>query len=195
REDLATALVASGEYGQGESELVRLIAKQPEGAEPRRDLLHLRGLCLIALARPLDARQVYRTLTEHEAGNNDLDAWVGLGRSAFLVGDMRSLRRAGERARAIDPSRPDGAVLLALHARESADAEQALAALDQFEGPGTADLHTLRALILADLGRHGDARDAIYAALDHTPGDASAMRLLDRLPEPALETFATAPTE
>ena len=204
REDLVAALIASGRFARAEHELKRLLAAStdaagnpvtPEG--PRRDLLHMHGLCLVALGRPLEARQVYRDLTTGPDGQSDLDAWVGLGRASFLLGDTRTLKRAADRAVAVAPSQPDGAILQTLFHRSKGAPEDALAALDAFEGEPTTDFRTLRALVLADLGRFDDSRSELLAVLDQSPDDASAMRLLDRLPERdlGLDTFATAPTE
>jgi len=202
REDLAAALVAAGRFADADAEIARLLAApvdasgSPQDAPaPRRGLLHLRGMCLIALGRPIEARRVYRTLSEGDRGASDIEAWVGLGRSAFLIGDERTLLHAARRASAVDPARPDGVVLLALHHRSTGDAEAALKAIDTFRGEPSTDLRSMRAMVLAELGRFDESRAELYAVLEHAPGNPAAMRLLDRLPERPLDSFATAPTE
>ncbi|MEM1185803.1 MAG: tetratricopeptide repeat protein [Planctomycetota bacterium] len=202
REDLVAALVAAGRYAEAEREITKLMAvdvasggESTGGPAPRRDLMHLRGLCLIALGRPIEARRIYKDLTDGATGATDLDAWVGLGRASFLVGDTRSLKQAGERAKAIAPEQSEGPVLLALYSRAIGDSEAALQAIDAFDGEQTPDVRTLRALILADLGRYDESREQLFIALEHSPDDRSAMNLLDRLPERELDSFANAPTE
>ncbi len=199
REDLVAAQVAAGRYAEAEAELSRMLAAvENEGgaaaAAARRDLRHLRGMCLIALGRPLEARQVYRDLTAGDSGAGDADAWIGLGRSCFLVGDVRRLGLAADRVRAIAPARAEGPILTALWHRVKGDPEAALVAIERSSGEDAETL-TLRALVLADLGRFEEARGVLYSVLDVAPGDRAAMALLDKLPERDADTFATAPTD
>jgi Flp pilus assembly protein TadD len=78
-EDLATAQIAAGRFADAETNLSGLL-KDPEN-EGRRDLLHMRGECLMALGRPVEAREIYRTLSEDD-GASDPQAWIGRGRAA-----------------------------------------------------------------------------------------------------------------
>jgi tetratricopeptide (TPR) repeat protein len=199
REDLVAAQVAAGRYAEAEAELTRMLAsvQSADGsaaAAERRDLHHLRAMCLIALGRPLEARQVYRDLTAGDAGAGDVEAWIGLGRSCFLVGDVRRLGVAADRVRAIAPARVEGPILTALWHRVQGEPDAALAAIERSSSEDPETL-TLRALVLADLGRFEDARHTLYAVLDVAPGDRAAMALLDKLPERDADTFVIAPTD
>jgi Flp pilus assembly protein TadD len=193
-EDLITAQVAAGRYAEAEAGIRDLLNDPDAGhASAPRDLEHMRAMCLIALGRPMDARQIYRKLTSNADGASDVEAWIGLGRSSFLVGDLRRLGLASERVRTLAPGRPEGRALTALWHRAKGDPGAALGALRgfAFDDP---EVLTLRALILADLGRFEESRQQLYAVLDAVPDDDAAMGLLDRLPE--IEgTYAVAPTD
>ena len=178
-EDLARAQVAVGDYRAAEGNLARLL-KDPERAG-RRDLLHSRARCLTELARPLEARTIYVTLTEGDEGAGDIEAWIGLGELSYLLKDQHRLRASATRVIALAPERPDGYLLRALWHRRQNDNAAALEWLGRAAArdPASAKINTLRGLVLRDMGRYDAARESFMLALHADPTDASLRALLD----------------
>ncbi|MBZ0173549.1 MAG: tetratricopeptide repeat protein, partial [Phycisphaerales bacterium] len=179
-EDQATAQVAAGRYAEAETNLLHLL-RDPEN-EGRRDLLHMRAECLLSLDRPVDAREIYRGLSEHD-GASDAEAWVGLGRTAYTLGDERTLQRAASRIVSVDPTNPDGYVLWAMWHREQRQLTEALGKLDKglMRAGRDAELLAVRAIVLAELGRRDEALTAAESALELDPDNESSRALLDVL--------------
>lgn len=179
-DDLAAAQMAAGRFGEAETNLGHLL-RDPDERE-RGDLLHMRAECLLALGRPVDARELYRDLTAGE-GQSDARAWVGLARAAYQIGDARGCQRAASRVTSIDPTLAEGYVLWAAVHRDRDEPETALEKLDTglMRAGRDADLLAMRSLVLSELGRGGEALTAAQAALDIDPGHATAQRMLNRL--------------
>jgi tetratricopeptide (TPR) repeat protein len=178
--DLASAQMAAGRFGHALTNLDHLLA-DPEN-EGRRDLQHLKAECLLALGRPVDAREIYRELTARE-GASDVRAWAGLARTAFQIKDERTFRRAATRVLSIDPAYGEGYVLHAALQREQGNHAKALQILDTglMRAGRDADLLAMRSLVLSELGRRDEALVAAQAALDLDPANQAGLRMLDRL--------------
>jgi tetratricopeptide (TPR) repeat protein len=178
--DLASAQMAAGRFAEAETNLSHLL-RDPENAG-RRDLLHMKAECLLALNRPVDAREIYRTLSSG-TGESDARAWIGIARTAYQIRDEKTFRRAASRVIAIDPADPEGYMLYAAIQRERSEFAAALQTLDTglMRAGRSADLLAMRALVLTDLDRDGEALVAAQAALDLDPRNTAATRMIDRL--------------
>ncbi|MFT5423793.1 MAG: Flp pilus assembly protein TadD [Phycisphaerales bacterium] len=192
QEDLVSALIAAGKYADADSNLVALISQ--EGFEKRRDLMHMRARCLMELSRPVEARTIYQDLTADNAGAMDADAWIGLGNSAFLIGDERTLRRAASRIISVDSSIPDGYTLMALYHRSVGSPSDALASIEQSLDVESQDAsaHAFRGMLLADLGEQVGSIEAFKIATELDPSNADYQSMLDWA---AMGNYATAPTD
>lgn len=164
-EDLARAQSAAGLSGEAERSLSRLLAVA--GNEGRRDLLHMRGAALLALARPAEARSVYAALVERADGVGDTEAWIGLGRASAIVGDEAKLRRAASRVVALAPDRAEGYLLFAIWQRSRGETGKAAAALGEAMSRlgEDADLLRLQAELLGATGATA-AADAARSRAD-----------------------------
>jgi tetratricopeptide (TPR) repeat protein len=178
--DLAGAQMEAGRFADAETNLSHLL-RDPANTG-RRDLLHMKAECLLALNRPVDAREIYRSLSSGE-GASDARAWTGIARTAYQIRDEKTFRRAASRVISIDPGNPEGYMLYAAIQREKQAFAGALETLDTglMRAGRHADLLAMRSLVLADLDRDDEALVAAHAALELDPGSVAAMRMLDRL--------------
>lgn len=130
-EDLARALIASGRFAEAEYALSRVLGVGDEGGEradgERRDLRHLRARVLLELDRPVEAREEFERLVRGRRGGTDVDAWLGLGGAAVMIGDELLASRAGTRVTELAPDRAEGWVLRAAAMREAGRTAEALA--------------------------------------------------------------------
>ncbi|MFG0285565.1 MAG: tetratricopeptide repeat protein [Phycisphaerales bacterium JB039] len=191
-EDLARAEVATGRFAEAEYNLSQLL--EAEGYGDRRDLMHMQSRCLVALDRPVEARDLLTRLTQGDGGAKDVDAWVQLGHVSYVIKDQARLRTCASRVIALTPNRAEGYTLLALYQRSRGDLEGALASLDkacQFRGDDTSPL-VLKGLVARKLEQFDTARSAFETASAEDPDNASLKALLDTLPG---ETFATVPDD
>lgn len=118
-EDLVRAQIAVSRFGDAESNLARLLRNKDNNS--RRDLKHLRAMCLVQIEKPVEARDIFLELTRDIENANDVDAWIGLGELSFVLRDQARLRAAATRVVALAPDRPDGYILRALHLRRTGD--------------------------------------------------------------------------
>jgi len=178
--DLADAQMEAGRFADAETNLSHLL-RDPNNAG-RPDLLHMQAECLLALNRPVEAREIYRQLSARE-GASDARAWIGIARTAYQIRDEKTFRRAASRVISIDPQNPEGYMLYAAIQRDKEMFGQALETLDTalMRAGRHADLLAMRSLVLADLDRDDEALVAAQAALELDPGSAAAQRMLDRL--------------
>lgn len=161
-EDLVHAQVATGKFADAEYNIVTLL-KVPENKD-RRDLMHIRARCLMELDRAVDARQIYVELTAGDAGQRDLEAWIGLGNTSYVLRDQLRLRQASARVVALAPDRPEGYVLRAWLQLRGTNPQDALGSLDKAIERRGDDVEPLllKALVLKQLGRLDEA-DAVLA--------------------------------
>lgn len=177
-EDLVNAQIGCGRFAEAEYNLGALLAA-PDSKD-RRDLRHLRAQCLLELDRAVEARSILQELTRGSEGENDVEAWIGLGRVAYTIGDDRTLKAAASRLVAIAPTRCEGPMLQALHQRSAGQREAALESLDHAARLAPADrtVLMLRSLVLSELGRSAEAADGLRALLALEPENSAAAQLL-----------------
>mgnify|MGYP003571170235 CR=1 FL=1 len=177
-EDLIRAQVATNNFREAEFNLSTLLSDEENAA--RRDLQHMRAQCLMALDRPVEARKIYYDLTKGQAGQADIEAWVGLGNVSYVLSDGRSLRRAASRVVALAPDRHEGYSLTALWFRSQGDNQSALeSARDAVAAaPRDASVLAFEGMLLMEMGRLGEARESLASATSLEPGNPTFRQLL-----------------
>lgn len=192
-ESLARAQMAAGKFNDADVSLSQLL--KTDGNKARRDLQLMRARCLVELDRAGDARSILINLTADETGQRDVQAWIALGEVAGGLNDDFRLRQAANRLTAMAPDRPEGFVLRALHLRRNNDGPGALSAVNRALSlsPAEGKSWLLKGLILADLGRYAEAREAVTQAAQKSPGDRAIQALAARLN--GEDTLATVPTD
>jgi Flp pilus assembly protein TadD len=175
-EDLIRAQMASGLFREAERGLARL-RRRPESSE-RRDLRHQQATCMIELGRPTEARALFRGLTQEIDGAGDIEAWSGLGETAYLLGDDGDLRRAASRVMSIAPREETGYVLFAMYHLLRNDTDAALKAVEDgvSRAGGHVELLSLRAVAFARAGRNAEA-DATLAQMESGSHNDAAARV------------------
>lgn len=191
-EDLIAALIASGNLPEAERHLARLLREK--GYEDRRDIMHLRGRCLMELDRLAEARQLYLEMTGDLEGASDVDAWLGLARVSLKLNDRQRLNRAIARAIAIAPDRAEPYLLDALARRNQNDLMGALVSIRRANSinPNDPAALTLQGVLELDLNQPQVAARTLSRASSLRPGDASIERLLIAA-RAANGAFASAP--
>jgi tetratricopeptide (TPR) repeat protein len=176
-EDLVSAQLAAGQHADAEYNLQILL--DDDANKERRDLKMMRARCLMAINRPVEARSILQELVGDRAGGRDVRAWSDLGQVAVLLKDRVTLRQAAARVMALAPEKSDGYELNALSLRLQGKNPEALAAIDQAISKNAQNptAMRIRALVLQDLGRTGDAQAALAAAasLDRNPQSGNQM--------------------
>jgi tetratricopeptide (TPR) repeat protein len=176
-EDLIRAQMSVEKYADAEYNLNKLL--KMEANKTRRDLMHMRGRCLVKLDRMLDARDVYIKLTSGSEGTADTEAWIGLGNVSYMLKDNARLKVAAGRVIAMDPSRPDGYTLRALHQRRTADLKGASENLRKaLSIRPDAETLLLLAVVQDELNQPNDARESVRQALAIEPNNTTAQHLL-----------------
>lgn len=179
REDLAIAQVAAGDYVQAEYTTRRLL--RDEAYSNRTDLKQLRARCLVALDRPVEAREILLGLTRDDADINDVGVWVDLGEVALMLGDYHRVRIAAGRIIALDPSRYEGPLLGAMWKHHSGDLQAALKNAQHavsLAGDSSAMPSLISGMILHELGRPDDAESVLYQAMAIDPGNQRIANML-----------------
>ncbi len=176
-EDVAHAQIEEQRFAEAEYTLARLL--KLESHTGRRDLMHLHARCLAVVDRPVDARDVLLELTKGAEGTADVQAWSSLGAVAHTLGDIRNLRIAATRVKAIDPNNATGFLLEAMWRRERGEPELALQSLSEALAREPHHLASLmlKGMVLSDMGRQGDAARTFAAAAHAYPdrADLAAM--------------------
>ncbi len=154
-----------------------LLLKDPEFAS-RRDLRHLKALCLTAGNRLVEARSIYLKLVDEDP--SDPQMWFELGSVALELGDMRRVQNVVSRTIAVWPNRFESFLLRGmLHERENrlddaiADYQRACRLRPAHEEP-----YILLGLALQARGRREEAVEAFRTARMVVPGSARAQELL-----------------
>lgn len=192
QEDLIRAQMLVGQHAAAELNIAAL--RQNKDNAKRRDLMALHAEALMAVNRPVEARSIYQELLADPNMVSDVQAWIGLGNAAYMVNDQRSLRRAASRVVALDPSSFEGYALWALCHRRDGQFERALTSVEQAieRAPADASFHALRAMILADMGRQGEAVLAARQAAQLAPDEPKYQSLQNQL---RTGSYATVPTD
>jgi len=178
QEQLVTAQIATGRYGEAEFVLAQLLDRKEN--EARRDLQHLRARCLIELDRLVEARAVYMDLTDGNAGEADTEGWIGLGEVSYALKDYNHVRRTAQRVVALAPSRPEGYMLQALVQMQQGRLDQALQNANHAIrlSDQASDTIQLRAVVLFRMGKYEDARRTLQVAFEKDPGNRSVTKLM-----------------
>ena len=181
-EDLARAQVSTGNFREAETNLSRLL-KTPERRASRRDLVHMHARCLAQLKRYTEARDSYLSLVESDEGAGDVDAWIGLGNVACILKDPLRHRAAATRIMALAPDREEGYLLRALWHQRRGEPEEAIKWLDEASRHVARPVSalTMKGVILKELGRADEAREALAAALRANPQDRTLAALVESL--------------
>lgn len=176
-ENLIRAQIANGDYADAEVNLARMVGKKQN--KGRRDLMHMRGKCLVQLDRPIEARDLFLELTKDQSGAADVEAWRGLGQVAFTMRDMQRVKLCAARLIAIAPNNPDGWVLRGLMNRRAGDL---LAAKMNFEQAlrlkPEGETYIMLGMVQQDLHLPEQARASYAQALAKDPENTSARQLL-----------------
>ncbi len=179
-EDLARTQIAVERYGEAVTSLSKLLSDK-EVKATRRDLRHMLARCYVEVSRMVEARNEYLALTEGEEGAGDVEAWIGLGNVACVIKDPYRHRNAANRVMALAPGREEGYLLRAIWHRRRGENEEALKWLDLATQRAlqVSSAYTLKGVILTELGRADEAREAYAEALRQNPGDQTIAGLLD----------------
>ncbi|MEQ8770004.1 MAG: tetratricopeptide repeat protein [Phycisphaerales bacterium] len=179
-EDLVRAQIATERFAEADRHLSRLL--RAEENRDRRDLQHMRARCLVALDQPVQARGIYKDLLAAEDGDNDLEAWVGLGNIAYLIDDQRSLRQCASRVVSLAPERAEGYSLWALYHRAADNLPKAItaarAAIDA--DPLDPSLRAFYGVLLTDAGQSEQAIDAFTDAVTLAPNNPGYSMMLEQ---------------
>lgn len=168
-EDLVRAQMACSQFADAEVNLRALLSK--EGYGERRDLKHLQAKCLIAVNRPVEARQLLVELTSDSEGGRDVDAWVDLGNASYILKDKTRLRNVALRLTAMAPTRHEGYMFRGVGQMIDGDLNAAIASFDQASARTTSDGTPLllKGMALQDLGRLDEAKNTYAAAVKIDP--------------------------
>jgi len=177
-EDLVHAQIMSGEFGDAERNIARLLSK-PEN-EDRRDLKILHAQTLSKTGRPVEARSIYQEMLSESDGKSDVDSWIGMANASLMIGDMRTVRKAASRIVAIAPSSHEGYLLYAMYHRQAEDHSSSLASINKALGfsPMDAGLYAFRAMILRDLNHNAEAIESLAHAVKLDPSNARYTQML-----------------
>jgi Flp pilus assembly protein TadD len=188
-EDLIHSQIATSEYAEAQFNISRLIKNDKN--KDRRDLKQLQARCLVNLDKPIEARELLIQLTNDPEGQKDAETWIELGNVSYVLKDQSRLRQSSQRVLAIAPARSEGYLLRALWLRRQGDLPGALASLDKALERSTTDADSmmLRGLVLKELGRRDEAREAFAAILQQDPANEPARNAYESL------RFATASEE
>ena len=177
-EDLVHAQVQAGKWREAERNIAMLLMK-PEN-EDREDLRVLHAETLINTGRAIEARSIYQDMVSQSGGRSDVSAWVGLANASFLVGDLRTVRKAASRVISLAPESHEGFLLYAMYHRAQGDAQSALVSIDTAieKQPYDASMFALRAVVLGDMGHRQEALANIAYAADLEPNNPQYARML-----------------
>jgi tetratricopeptide (TPR) repeat protein len=180
-EDLMRAQLATGQYANAEYNIRILL--QNENYAKRRDLLHMQAKCLMSVDRPVEARTILVGLTTDSEGARDVEAWVDLGNACIALNDTTRLKTVSSRLMAMAPNRYEGylmrAVLLKKEGNLAGALDAANGAVDRCKVDATALI--FKGMLLQDMNRIPEARQAYSLAVAREPNRAAARELLAAL--------------
>ncbi len=162
-EDYARAQYENREYAEAEYALGKVLTKDEN--ETRRDLRLMRAECLMKLDRLVEARTLLSEMSRQAAGASDAAVWIQYGQVSYKMKDFPRVKVAASRVIAIDPRRPEGYLLKALHARATGDLALAEASLvDSIKARATADAWLLLGVVQRDLNKSEAAQRSFQEA-------------------------------
>lgn len=156
------------------------------------------GAVLRELGRHQDAKHAFEQAIRLR--NQYPDAWSNLGLTHLDMGDLAEAERALNHALDLQPGHADALLHLAVVHREKGDFDAALRFCRESStvGPERAEVHDVRAGILAAMRQLDDAAKAYEKALDLNPGSIDSQLNLGLVradldeTEPAREAFTRA---
>lgn len=122
-EDLARAQIGAGRTADALLTIDRLFEASDAGNEDR-ELLRLRGRCLIKGGRLREGRQSMLDLVNLYP--EDVQGWIDFGLVCIQVEDFKRVLRSGQRLVVLEPQRFEGYFLLGQVAQRNRDYESAL---------------------------------------------------------------------
>lgn len=178
-EDLVRAQMACGKFGEAEMNLRRMVeAAERKKDEPRRDLLHQRAQCLMAMNRQIEARDVLLKLTGDTEGSADVTAWLELCEVSAALNDLGRLRAASSRVVSLAPERAEGYLFRAVWSQRTGKTSAALADLNAaLSHAESAEAYALKGMLLKDMGRIDESAVALGRAAALQPENADLQRL------------------
>lgn len=190
-EDLARAQCNAGDFASAEYTLRRLhnIVDDKQGVE------RMMVQCLIALDRPVEARDMLIRRVNSDAGNSDVESWIDLGGVCLRIGDRYRLRQAGSRVTNMAPERPDGYMLTAWWHHLEGRSDEAVRILERaarITGQ-VSDLAILQSLILRENGDSEAADRVLTRARNADPSNVHLARLMEAIEQE--RTLAGVPIE
>lgn len=190
-EDLIHSQMMAGNFSDAERNIA-LLLKKIENAE-RIDLKVLHAKALMNSGRPVEARTLYQELLSTAQGMGDVSLWIGYANAAFIVNDMRNVRKAASRVVALAPDLHDGYLLYAMYHNKAEDYSSSLASIDVAleKSPFNANAHAYRSLILSNLDRRIEAIASISRAVELDSGNPRFNSMLSNLST----GIATVPTQ
>ena len=175
-EDLSRAQLTVGDYAGAEYTLRRLLRDSANASDAERMLAR----CLIALERPVEARDLLIKRVNTDAGNSDVESWIDLGGVCLQLGDRFRQRQAGTRVPALAPNRIDGYAHPAWGHHIEGRHEDALKVLDRAKSitREVSDVAILQSLILRETGESERALAVLSDAQKTDPQNQMLARLM-----------------
>jgi tetratricopeptide (TPR) repeat protein len=175
-ESLARAQFRLGRYGPAAGTLEKLTAAP--AYKDRAWVYLMKGECLSAMERTLEAHEAYYKASELEPGNRA--AWLGLAKTSLTMGDFPRAMGAAREALKLDATDADAAMVLGYVLLRDRQADQALAVLTGAAATHPQDviLKCLLGRAYAASGRGDQARWCYAAAFQIEPDNALVHELL-----------------
>lgn len=175
-EDLSRVQLAMQDFSDAEYTLRRLMNETKNREDVERMLAH----CLVALNRPVEARDLLVKRVKTDAGNSDVESWIDLGGVCLQIGDRYRLREAGTRVTSIAPNRPDGYMFTAWWHHLEGRTEDAVRVLERGARVtgAVSDLAVMQSLILRESGNPDRALRVLQVAQNADPNNALLERMV-----------------
>ncbi len=176
-EDLIRAQIASGQFGDAEYNLAKIL--HDDTTFQRRDLQHLRVRCLVEVQRPMEARELLIKLTNGDAGQADVQAWIELANVAYQLNDPIRVRQAAARVVAIAPRRVEGHLMQGLQLQREGKLEEARQAfIKAVAAEPSARTLIMLGMVDQKLSKNDEAARCFAKAAELDPTNQNAKSLL-----------------
>lgn len=176
REHLAVALFYARDYREAEVLLERLI--KDEKYQTRADLVMALGECQFQAGRLLDARSMFESATQLDAGSTS--AWLSLTKVALRLNDVRRADLSVRKAVALEPQNSEAHLMLGYVRMHQMRLDESLAAFRKASqlDPKDATSLSMIGLVLEKQGDSAKAMDYYGQALKLKPTDDLAKTLM-----------------
>jgi len=170
-EQLIHTQMINNHFGEAERNIAALLQKYKH--KDRRDMKLLHAKALLGTQRTVEARSIYQGLLSEVNGKSDIDGWIGLGNTSYIINDDRTARRAASRVVAMQPNMHEGYVLWAMIHRRSGDLDKALGSINDAIDRNNTDpeLFAFRAVVQRDLGMFQSALSSVSRAVSLEPSN------------------------